>query len=81
MKTAANILGVLGLAWIAYFWLGVLCYPQVRFAMPNLNGVVSLTLVSAALCALAGKLVSKKWWAGIAVAMITLIVIYGRIRP
>jgi len=81
MKTIANIAGAIGIAWIAYFWLGVFWYPRIHFAMPRLNGVVELTLLSAALCAFAGKVVSKRWWAGIAVALITLLIIYARVPP
>jgi hypothetical protein len=80
MKIAGNLAGTVGLLWLGYFWLAVLCYPRIRFATPNLNRVVTLTLLSAALCALAGKLVSKKWWAGILLAITTLIVIYARVR-
>jgi hypothetical protein len=80
MKTLANVLGAVGLLWLAYFWMAVFMYPRVRFATPNLNGVVSLTMGSAALCAFAGKVVSKRWWAGILLALLTLIVIYARVR-
>jgi hypothetical protein len=80
MKLIANLLGVLGLAWLAYFWLGVFWYPRFHFAMPNLNGVVQCTLLTAALCALAGKIVSRRWWAGIGLAMLTLVVIYARVH-
>lgn len=80
MKVFGNVVGTVGLLWIAYFWLAVFWYPRVRLTTPNLNGVVTLTVLSAALCALAGKLVSKRWWAGILAAIITLIIIYGRIN-
>jgi hypothetical protein len=80
MKLVANLLGVLGLGWLAYFWLGVFWYPRVHLAMPGLNGIVQCSLLAAAGCALAGKFVSKRWWAGIALALITLIVIYARVR-
>lgn len=80
MKIFANVLAVLGLGWLAYFWLGVFWYPRVRFAMPSLTGIVECTLLTAVLCAFAGKVVSRKWWAGILLSMITLIVIYGRVH-
>jgi hypothetical protein len=82
MKIAANILGAFGLCWVAYFWLSVFWYPRVRLPLPpTLNAIVQITLLAAAFCALAGKIVSKRWWAGIALAMITLIIIYARVRP
>jgi hypothetical protein len=80
MKILANLLAALGLCWLAYFWLGVFWYPRVRLAMPSLSGIVQCTLLTAAVCALAGKVVSKKWWAGIALALLTLVVIYARVR-
>ena len=81
MKAIANLIGTVGLLWIAYFWFAVFCYPRVRVPIPNLNGVVSLTLGSAVLCAFAGKEVSKRWWAGVALALITLTVIFARVHP
>lgn len=80
MKLAANLLGAAGIAWLAYFWLGVFWYPRVHLAMPNLNGIVQCTLLTAVGCALAGKIVSKRWWGGIALALLTLVVIYARVR-
>ena len=35
MKIAGNVLGGLGVMWIAYFWLAVFWYPRIRLAMPS----------------------------------------------
>ena len=80
MKAICNAAAGLGLLWIVYFWVAVLLYGRVRIIVPNLNGVAVLTMAAAALCALAGKTVSRKWWAGVALSLITLAVTLARVH-
>jgi hypothetical protein len=80
MKLIWNAAAGLGLSWIVYFWIAVLLYGQIRVVVPNRNTVVALTMCAAALCSLAGKTVSRKWWAGVAACLVTLAVILSRVH-
>ena len=72
--------GVLGVFWLAYFWLAVGCYPRFHFMMPTLKNVQTFTLLSAVACAFSGKTVSRKWWAGVAASLVTFTVIMVRVH-
>ena len=73
--------GVLGVMWLAYFWTAVALYPHVAAVMPTtLKTVQTLTLGSAVACAFSGKTVSRKWWAGVAAALLTFALIMARIH-
>ena len=72
--------GVLGVLWLVYFWISVALYPHVAAVMPTLKTVQTFTLGSAVACAFSGKTVSRKWWAGVAVALVTFAVIMVRVR-
>jgi len=72
--------GVLGVLWLAYFWMAVSVYPHVRFAMPSLKMVQTLTLGSAVACAFSGVTVSRYWWTGVAASLVTFAVIMVRVR-
>jgi len=78
MRQIGIAVGVLGVLWLAYFWISVAMYPHVAAVMPSLKTVQTFTLGSAAACAFSGKTVSKKWWAGIAVALVTFALIMAR---
>ena len=80
MKRLGIAVGVLGVLWLAYFWMAVSLYPHFHFVMPSLKNVETLTLVSAVACAFSGATVSRKWWAGVAVALFTFTVIMVRVR-
>ena len=80
MRKLGIAVGVLGVLWLAYFWMAVSLYLHVRFAMPSLKMVETLTLWSAVACAFAGATVSKKWWAGVAVSLFTFTIIMVRVR-
>src|ERR1035441_686070 len=43
--------GIVGVLWLAYFWLAVCCYPRFHFVMPNLKSVQTFTLLSGVACA------------------------------
>ena len=76
--------GVLGVLWLVDFWVAVALYPhypRVAALMPTtLKTVQTLTLGSAAACAFSGKTVSKKWWAGVAVSLLTFAIIMARVH-
>jgi|GEM_PF-2753238 hypothetical protein len=72
--------GVLGVLWLAYFWIAVSLYLHVRFSMPSLKVVETLTLGSAVACAISGATVSRRWWAGVAASLFTFAVIMVRVR-
>ena len=72
--------GLLGLLWLAYFWLAVGFYPRFHFLMPNLKNVETVTLLSGVACAFSGATVSKRWWAGVAVSLFTFTVIMVRVH-
>jgi len=80
MKRLGIVVGVLGILWLCYFWTAVSLYPRLRAPMPNLKMVETLTLSSAVACALSGKLVSRYWWAGVAVALLTFAVTMARVN-
>ena len=76
--------GVLGVLWLVDFWIAVALYPHyphVAALMPTtLKMVQTLTLASAAACAFSGKTVSRKWWAGVAVALLTFAIVMARVH-
>ena len=76
--------GVLGVLWLVYFWIAVAFYPHyphVAAGMPTtLKMVQTLTLGSAAACAFSGKTVSRKWWAGVAISLLTFAIIMARVH-
>ena len=80
MRKLGIAVGVLGLFWLAYFWIAVAVYPHVRTGMPNLKSVETITLASAAACAFAGATVSRYWWTGVAAALFTFAVIMVRVH-
>lgn len=80
MKTLGIAVGVIGILWLVYFWMAVSLYPHLRAPMPNLKAVETLALSSAVACALAGKLVSRYWWAGVAAALLTFAVVMARVH-
>jgi len=79
MRKLGIVVGVMGVLWLAYFWLAVSLYPHFRAAMPSLKMVETLTLVSAVACAFSGKTVSRYWWSGVAASLITFTVIMVRV--
>ena len=72
--------GILGVLWLAYFWMAVGLYPHFHFVMPSLKMVETLTLGSAVACAFSGATVSRGWWAGVAASLLTFAVIMVRVR-
>ena len=80
MRKLGIAVGVAGVLWLAYFWMAVALFMHVRFAMPNVKMVETLTLWSAVACAFAGATVSKRWWAGVAAALLTFTVIMVRVH-
>lgn len=80
MKRLGIVVGVIGVLWLVYFWMAVSLYPLLRAPMPNLKMVETLTLSSAVACAFSGKAVSRYWWAGVAIALVTFAVIMARVN-
>jgi hypothetical protein len=79
MRKLGIAVGVAGILWLAYFWMAVSLYPHFRAALPNLKTVETFTLGSAVACAFSGKAVSKYWWAGVAIALLTFTAIMVRV--
>ena len=79
MRKLGIAVGVLGVLWLAYFWLAVALYPHVHAAMPTLKTIQTFTLGSAVACAFSGKTVSRKWWAGVAASLVTFALIMARV--
>jgi|HubBroStandDraft_4_1064222.scaffolds.fasta_scaffold00373_4 hypothetical protein len=79
MRKLGIAVGTTGILWLVYFWMSVSLYPHVRSPMPNLKMVETLTLLSAVACAFSGKAVSKYWWAGVAIALLTFTAIMVRV--
>ncbi|HEY4901242.1 MAG TPA: hypothetical protein VIH91_10535 [Terriglobales bacterium] len=80
MRKVGIAVGVVGVLWLAYFWISVALYPHVATVMPPLKTIQTFTLGSAVACAFSGKTVSRKWWAGVAVALVTFALIMVRVR-
>ena len=84
LRKLGIVIGVLGVLWLADFWIAVALYPRyphVAAVMPTtLKTVQTLTLGSAAAFAFSGKTVSKKWWAGVAVALLTFAIVMARVH-
>jgi hypothetical protein len=80
MRNLGIAVGIAGVLWLVYFWISVALYPHVAAVMPSLKTVQTLTLGSAAACAFSGKTVSKRWWVGVAVALVTFALIMARVH-
>ena len=72
--------GIVGVLWLVYFWTAVGLYPRFHFVMPNLKNVQTFTLLSGVACAFSGATVSKRWWAGVAVSLLTFTVLMVRVH-
>ncbi len=79
MRTLGIAIGVMGVLWLAYFWMAVFLYPYYRVTMPGLKMVETITLGSAVAFAFSGKTVSRYWWSGVAASLLTFTVIMVRV--
>jgi hypothetical protein len=80
LRKLGMAVGVLGVLWLVYFWTAVGLYLRFHFVMPNLKHVQTFTLLSGVACAFSGATVSKKWWAGVAISLLTFTVIMVRVN-